>query len=420
MRYSALLAARAAGLRPSPIRKIAPLMRLPGMISLGGGYPNPQTFAFESVTVGFREGKSLRIDGPTLAAACQYAPTDCHPPLKPLLQRWHCAKDGVDLGDDSLLVLNGSQEGLHIAAYLLLDPGDSVVISEPAYPGALAAFRAFTDRFLPVPVDQDGTDTHELERILARIHGSGGPMPKLVYEVPNGHNPAGVSLSLERRKHLLDIAQRFDLLILEDDPYQLLQLEDRPPIPTLQSLDRSGHVLRLDSFSKIFAPGLRIGYASGPTELIRAFELYKQGTNLHTSTMAQALLAGFLELHPPEQFRALIRNNCQVYRDNRDAMLDAARQFLPSSVRYHVPREGMFVWFELPPGFDSQRMVETDGTELGVLLVPGPAFSTTGGLRNGMRASFSMATPDALREGMRRFAVMIDREAQRVRAATAG
>ncbi len=415
MRIRPLLAARTAGLAPSPIRKLAPLMRLPGMISLGGGYPNPGTFAFSSMTVDFHTGRSLQIAGADLVAACQYGPTDCHVSLKPLLQAWHNAKDGVELGNDMIQVLNGSQEGLHVLGYLLLDPGDSVAISEPAYPGALTAFRAFSDKFLPIPIDEHGTVTSELERKLEGIRAQGGKLPKFVYEVPNGHNPAGVSLSLERRHHLLELARRFDLLIVEDDPYQLLQLEDREPIPTLQSLDRHGHVLRLDSFSKIFSPGLRVGYASGPAELIRLFELYKQGTNLHTSSMAQALLAGFLQLHTPEEFRALVRRNCRVYRDNRDAMIDGARRFLPDGVHYNVPNEGMFIWFVLPEQFDAQRMVETDSTDLGVLLVPGPAFSTSGGLTHCMRASFSMVAPDALREGMRRFGEMIEREAARVR-----
>lgn len=413
MQLSRLFASRAAGLAPSPIRKLAPLLRLPGMISLGGGYPNPSTFAFESITATFRGGRTLRLEGAELAGACQYGPTDCHPALKPLLQAWHRAKDGVELSG-RFQVLNGSQEGLHIAGYLLLDPGDSVAISEPAYPGALAAFRAFTDKFVSVPIDEHGTVTDELQKILQSIRDSGKPLPKFVYEVPNGHNPAGVSLSADRRRHLLDIASRFDLLIVEDDPYQLLQLEDRPAAPTLQSLDREGRVLRLDSFSKIFAPGLRIGYASGPEEIIRGFELYKQGTNLHTSSMSQALLAGFMAQHAPDEFRAMVRANCRVYRENRDTMLAAAREFLPPTVRYHAPYAGMFVWFELPAGFDAERMVESDGTDLGVLLVPGPAFSTTGGLRNCMRASFSMVTPDALREGMRRFGVMIEREAARL------
>lgn len=413
MDVAALLASRAHGLAPSPIRKLAPLMREPGMISLGGGYPSPTTFAFDAVDVQFRSGKRLALRGAELDVACQYGPTDGHGALLPLLRAWHQAKDGVSLGDGQLVVLNGAQEGIHVLGYLLLEPGDAVVISEPAYPGALGAFRAFTERFLPVPVDGDGMVTTELERLLEERARTGLPRPKLLYEVPNGHNPAGVSLSLPRRQHLLELARRFDLLVLEDDPYQLVQLEDRPTLPTLQSLDSDGRVVRLDSFSKIFAPGLRIGYVSGPRELVQLVGLYKQGSNLHTSSMAQALLAGFLGSHSIAEFRELIRKSCALYRRNRDAMVEAARRHLPPNVRFNVPREGMFLWFELPEGVDSSRMVETDGTELGVLLVPGSAFSTRGGLRHCMRASFSMVAPEAIEEGIRRFATMLERELRR-------
>ena len=190
-------------------------------------------------------------------------------------------------------------------------------------------------------------------------------LPKFVYDVPTGNNPAGVILSLERRRHLLQIASKYDLLILEDDPYQLIQLEDRDPIPTLQSMDREDRVVRLDSFSKIFAPGLRLGYASGPAEIIGYFQLYKQGLNIHTSAMDQTLLAALFANHSYEEFRALIRENCIIYRRNRDAMIEAARKHLPADIRYNTPAAGMFLWFEMPRGFDAERMVETDGMDAG-------------------------------------------------------
>ncbi len=408
------IARRARSLQPSPIRKLVPLMRRPGMISLGGGYPNPSTFAFERIDVTFASGSSACIEQADMVSACQYGPTDCDAALRPLLLEWHQHKDGVALQANQVQVLNGSQEGLHIAAYLLLDPGDSVALSEPAYPGALAAFRAFSNSFISFPVDASGSDTAALERTLEARASLGEPMPKFVYEVPNGHNPAGVALSLPRREHLLHLASRFDLLVLEDDPYQLVRLDDRPPLPSLQSLDKEGRVLRLDSFSKIFAPGLRIGYASGPAPLIRFFDLYKQTTNLHTSSMIQALLAQYLRTHRPEGFQAQIERSCQVYRRNRDAMVDAARKFLPAQVCFDIPTEGMFVWFRLPDGYVAERMVERDGLDLGVLLVPGSAFSSCGGLANCMRASFSMVDPEAIEEGMRRFGEMIRREAQRL------
>jgi len=388
-------------------------MLQPGMVSLGGGYPNAKTFAFEAMEVVFKSGRRFSIRDGAMDLACQYGPTDAHAELKPHLLAWHKAKDGVELTPEQVQVLTGAQEGLHIMGYLFLDTGDAVALSEPAYPGALGAFRAFTENFIPVPIDAEGMKTADLEAILEARRKAGQAMPKFIYEVPNGHNPAGVALSVARRRHLLEIASRFDLPVIEDDPYQLVQLEDRDPLPTLQSMDREGRVVRLDSFSKIFAPGLRLGYASGPAEIIGFFQLYKQGANLHTSAMDQSLLAGFFASHSHEEFRSLIRENCRFYRANRDAMVAAARRHLPAEIRFNIPNEGMFLWFELPAGYDTDRMVEKDGVALGVLLVPGIGFSTTGRLKNCMRASFSMATPAQIEEGMKRFAKMIENEKAR-------
>jgi len=392
-------------------------MRRPGMISLGGGYPNAQTFALTSADVVFKSGRRLRIREGAMDLACQYGPTDASADLKPHLLKWHAAKDGVELKGEQLQVLNGAQEGLHAMAYLFLDENGGVALSEPAYPGAIAAFSAFTERLIPIPVDAQGMVTEELERLLAGKKAGGEALPKFVYDVPNGNNPAGVVLSLERRRQLLRIASRYDLLILEDDPYQLIQLEDREPMPTLQSLDTEGRVVRLDSFSKIFAPGLRLGYASGPAEIIGYFQLYKQGLNIHTSAMDQALLAGLFANHSHEEFRALIQENCRIYRRNRDAVIAAARRHLPSDICYNIPAAGMFIWFEMPGNFDAGRMVETDGMELGVILIPGSSFSTSDGLKNYMRASFSMITPEQVEEGMLRFAAMIERERKRTKVA---
>jgi 2-aminoadipate transaminase len=266
-----------------------------------------------------------------------------------------------------------------------------------------------------VPLDEDGMDTAALDRELSRLAASGGRLPKFIYTVPSGHNPAGVALSLDRRKHLMDVASKHDVLILEDDPYQLVRLDDEPPPPTLQSMDSEGRVVRLDSFSKVFAPGLRIGYASGPAEIIRQFVLFKQSSNLHTSTFIQALLHRYMTVGGHGAFREHIRRNCAFYRRNRDVMLESAREFLPSEVRYNVPREGLFVWFVLPEACDAKRMIAGDCERLGVILVPGGAFSTRGGLRNCMRASFSMVSPDDIREGMRRFGEMVKAELARAR-----
>jgi DNA-binding transcriptional MocR family regulator len=404
------LAARAVGKEPSPIRELLKYMTIDGMISLGGGYPNPDTFVFDRVDVRFKDGAEACLEGGDLTVASQYGASDAHAGLRAELVEWQREKDGVTLDASQLVTLNGSQEGLFIMAYLLAGPDDSIALSEPAYPGALSAFKSFTRNFVSVPLDEDGMDTSALERALEGIEARGERLPKFVYTVPSGHNPGGVALSAGRRAHLMEVASRFDLLVLEDDPYQLVRLDDSPPPATLQSMDGDGRVVRLDSFSKIFAPGLRIGYASGPADVIRQFVLFKQSSNLHTSAFIQALLHGYMATAGHEAFRGHIRKNCDFYRGNRDAMVDAAREFLPEEVRFNVPGEGMFIWFVLPECCDAQRMIVSDCEELKVLLVPGGAFSTRGELSNCMRASYSMVTPEKIREGMRRFGEMVERE----------
>jgi 2-aminoadipate transaminase len=407
------LAVRARGKEPSPIRELLRYMQIEGMISLGGGYPNPETFVFDGVGIRFKDGAEATLDGSDLTVASQYGPSDAHPGLRDEIIAWHRAKDGVETDPSGIVVTNGSQEGLFIMAYLFADPEDSIALSEPAYPGALSAFRSFTHNFVAVPLDEHGMDTVTLESKLTEIEHTGARLPKFIYTVPSGHNPGGVALSEPRRRHMLDVARRFDLLILEDDPYQLVKLDDSPVPPTLQSLDEDGRVIRLDSFSKIFAPGLRIGYATGPAEVVRQFVLFKQSSNLHTSTFIQALLHEYMKTAGHDAFRAHIRRNCELYRANRDAMIEGAREFLPEDVRYTVPTEGMFIWFVLPKGCDARRMIDEHCEDLKVLLVPGGAFSTRGELGNCMRASFSMVPPEMIREGMKRFGEMIRREMER-------
>lgn len=407
------LADRAKDKSPSAIRELVKYMKVNGMISLGGGYPNPDTFVFERVKIEFKGGQQIEIDGEELTAASQYGPSDAHSNLKRELQGWHKFKDDMDLKDDQIVVLNGCQEGLFIMAYLFTNHSDQIVVEEPMYPGTLAAFRSFTKNFVAIPIDSKGMQTESLEEKLETIEMTGQALPKFIYTIPNGHNPGGVTLSLNRRQHILDIANRYDLFILEDDPYQLVKLDNKPPLPTLQSLDKNGRVIRLDSFSKIFAPGLRIGYVSGPADVMRQFVLFKQSANLHTSTFIQVILLRYLQSAGFQKFRELIKKNCESYRINRDAMVSAAKKYLLPEVKYNIPNAGMFIWFELPKQCNARRMIEEQAEELKVLLVPGDAFSSQNGCRNFMRASFSMVTPEQIDEGIKRFAEMIKNELHR-------
>ena len=407
------LAERAKDKAPSPIRELQRYLKIEGMISLGGGYPNPDTFVFDKLQIHFKDGHEIEVTGKELTSASQYGPSDALPNLKQELQKWHKFKDGVELKDDQIVVLNGCQEGLFIMAYLFQNPGERIIMSEPSYPGTLSAFQSFTKNFVTVPIDSNGLKTDIVEEKLENIELTGESLPKIIYTIPNGHNPGGVTLSVERRKHLIDIANRWDLIVLEDDPYQLVELDNKPQPPTIQSLDTEGRVVRLDSFSKIFAPGLRIGYASGPPEIIRQFVLFKQSANLHTSSFIQVVLSRYLQKAGVEGFYKLIKKNCEMYRVNRDAMVAAAKKYLPAEIKYNIPGSGMFIWFELPQQCNAKRMIENQSEKLKVLLVPGNAFSSQNKLQNYMRASFSMVTPEQIDEGIKRFAQMIKIEMNR-------
>ncbi|MBN1349386.1 PLP-dependent aminotransferase family protein [candidate division KSB1 bacterium] len=401
------LAQRARGKMPSPIRALFKYLSVDGMISLGGGYPHPDTFAFHRISIEFSDGTSSEISGSELTAASQYGPSDVHSGLKSWLTKWHQAKDGVILDTSQIVALNGSQEGLFIMAYLFLEPGDSVLLSEPTYPGALSAFRSFTNHFIGIPLDENGLNTAIAERRLNELKKAGKKLPKFIYTIPNGHNPGGIALSSDRREHLACLGEKFDILILEDDPYQLIKLDDSDSFHSIQYFDKTGHVVRLDSFSKIFTPGLRVGYASGSAEMMQQFVYFKQAANLHTSMLTQALLVSYFDTSGIDEFRNRIRANCERYRTNRDQMVASARRYLPANVQFNIPSEGMFIWFRLPDVFDSHRMLDLKAIESRVLLVPGDAFSTQNGCKNCVRASFSMVTPEQIDEGMKRFGQMI-------------
>ncbi|MBN1944673.1 MAG: PLP-dependent aminotransferase family protein [Bradymonadales bacterium] len=407
------LTQRARRRKPSAIRELMPYMEIDGMITLGGGYPSPSTFAFDHLRLGLRgSGREILISGQEMIRASQYGPTPGLAPVLEQIRDWHRAKDGIEPAEGGLLVLNGSQEGIYILADLFLEEGDEVVLSEPTYPGALIAFSSFTDRFLTVPMDDQGMRVDLLEDLLEQRKAAGEPLPKLIYDIPNGHNPAGVNLAESRRQKLAELAVRHRIPVIEDDPYQLLRLDDSPREPTLQRLAPE-LVFRLDSFSKILCPGLRLGYVTAPDEIIRAMALYKQAANLQTSSLAQAILNGYFKTEGHTGLMQRVAENVRFYRTNRDAMVQAAHQYLPQEVRFAVPQAGMFIWFELPEGCDSSRMIAQDCAELKVLLVPGSAFAVHSDLRGAMRASYAMVNAEQIELGVLRFSRMIENELAR-------
>ena len=385
------------------------------MISFGGGYPNPETFAFREVGITFSSDSLGHISEDARSTAFQYGPTSGSPDLLRKLLSWHNERDAVSLDEANCAIVNGSQEGLFILSFLFLEQEDSVVIAEPAYPGIIMTCSLFTREIIPVALDDGGMKVGHLADILAHRRRKGMKSPKFIYTVPSGHNPTGVTASSARRGELLALAEEYDTLIIEDDPYRLIFFGDGEQPPTIQSLESTAkRVIRLDSFSKILAPGLRMGYVTGSPEIIEMVASLKQNINLQTGMLVQAFVDTYFDAHTSHEINEMIHGNRCKYKYNRDCMIDTARAALPEYIDFHKPSHGFFIWFKMPGEFDSDRMIREDSRRYGVLLVPGNAFAIRSDLKYFMRASFVTTRGSDIQRGIKRFSEMILAEERRI------
>jgi len=384
--WASKLAKRTAGMKSSVIRELLKLTQQPHIISFGGGLPAPELFPVQEVAEAC--ARVLANNGPR---ALQYSTTEGDMELRTYLAR-SMSRPDLAVEPDNLLITNGSQQALDLIGKLFVEPGGYLMTSEPTYLGALQAWSPFEPRYLTVPQDDDGMLVDEIPAILKR-----SPKPRLLYVLPNFHNPAGVTISLERRRRLAEIAREHDLVIIEDDPYGELRFEG----------DEITHFYRmapertiyLSTFSKTLAPGFRIGWVTAPKDVVRKFVLAKQGADLHTGTLTQMVLAdvckgGLLERHVPR-----IR---EVYRERRNAMLAAMGEHWPEGCSWTRPRGGLFLWARVPEGLKTAEMLPK-AVELKVAYVPGLAFypEERGGY-DAMRLNFSNASVADIQEGIRR------------------
>jgi len=378
----------------SAIRELLKLTEQPDIISFAGGLPAPEVFPVEE----FREAcERVLVDNG--GQALQYGTTEGYLPLRELIAE-RSARYGIRVTPENILITSGSQQGLDLLGKIFINPGDRILVESPTYLGAIQAWRAYGAEFVTVPMDEDGMLTGELEEALRAG-------PKFIYVLPNFQNPSGVTLSLERRQHLIEIADRYGVPIVEDDPYGQLRYEGEH-LPTVVVLDgemRSncehcyrGNVIYLGTFSKILAPGLRLAWAIAPPEVIRKLVQAKQGADLHTATFNQMVAYeigkhGFLDEHVN-----LIR---QVYGQRRDVMLQAMQREFPPEVHWTHPQGGLFLWGQLPASMNAAELLK-DAVQQKVAFVPGEAFFPLGGGQNTMRINFSYANPDDIRTGIRR------------------
>jgi DNA-binding transcriptional MocR family regulator len=367
------------------IRDVMTLCAQEDVISFAAGVPAPDLYPLDEFRAVVDE--VLARDGRTLL---QYCPTEGYLPLREWLAA-HMAERGARVSARNMLVLAGSQQGLDLVARLLLDPGDVVITESPSYLGVLQVFQAAGVRLLTVPLDEQGMQVDLLEQILARSR------PKLIYTLPTFQNPTGVTLSLERRYQLLALAQRYQVPILEDDPYGELRYEGTP-MPALKALDRHGHVLYLSTFSKMLFPGLRLGWLVAPEPVIERLTLIKQLTDLHTNTLGQWALAEFCRRGLLDKHLTHLR---EVYPQRRDAMCTALERHCPPDMTWNRPEGGFYLWCRLPEGLRARELL-AEAARRQVAFIVGDAFHVDGGGQEWMRLNFTSHTEETITEGVKR------------------
>jgi len=398
-RYSA----RVQNMQSSIIREILKTTQQPDVISFAGGLPAPEIFPIDAVQEATR--RVLQEHG---REALQYAVTEGYPPLREMIMR-HMQRYGIHCNINNVLITSGSQQALDLIGKVMIDPGDKVVAEAPTYLGALQAWNVYGAEYATVPMDDDGMRISGLERAL-KADGA-----KFIYALPNFQNPSGITLSYERRVAMVQLAEKYRMPIIEDDPYGQLRFEGEhiEPLIALDAETRgkcdedacliTGNVLYLSTFSKTLAPGFRVAWMVGPEEVVHRMVQAKQGADLHTSTFGQMVAyetarGGFLDEHVK-----VIR---EAYRARRDLMISLFEELMPDGVTWTRPEGGLFLWVRLPEGFDTAELLK-HAVKHKVAFVPGAAFYANGGGENTMRINFSNATEAQIEEGVKRLAMVI-------------
>jgi 2-aminoadipate transaminase len=393
-RYAALFAERTKVMKSSAMRDLMALTERDDVISLAGGLPDTSTFPPDSYA-------SLMgvVAAESCARALQYGPTEGLGLVKKCITEVMRA-EGIEIDPDEVLVTTGGQQVIDLVCKTLLDPGDVVVTEAPTYPGAVPTFCAYQADVVQVTMDRDGMRVDELASVLDSLERA-GRRPKFIYTVPNFHNPAGVTLSLERRRELVRIAGERELLILEDNPYGLLRYEGSP-LPTLRGLDDE-FVIYASTFSKILSPGVRLGWTTAPAPILQKMNIGKQASDLCSSSIAQYFVGAYFDSGPWEEY---VRSLIEIYRRRRDVMLDSLAEHFPREAEWTHPSGGLFIWATLPDYIDTTDLLAR-ALEEHVAFVPGRAAYVDGRGGSSMRLNFSGVDEDEIREGIRRIGEVV-------------
>ena len=394
-------AQRTQRMKASAIRELLKITENPEIISFAGGLPAPEIFPTEEI----REACN-RVLKDQSALALQYGATEGYLPLREMIAR-HASRSGVQIRPNNILITSGSQQALDLIGKIFINHGDRLLVESPTYLGALQAWNQYGAEYVTVRTDDDGMVSEDIEQALRTG-------PKFIYVLPNFQNPMGVTMSMERRVKLVEMADRYGVPLVEDDPYGQLRFEGEN-LPGVNVLDAqlhvqngryTGNVIYFSTFSKILSPGLRLAWMIAPDEVISKLALAKQGTDLHTATFNQVVAYevsrhGFLDNH--------VKHICEVYSERRNVMLDSLAEYMPEGVTWTHPHGGLFLWVRVPESCDTTKMFPA-AIRNKVAYVPGESFHPNGGGTNTMRLNFSYCKPATIVEGISRLGNMLKEE----------
>lgn len=385
------MAERMENMSGSAVREILKLTQQPNMISFAGGLPSPDSFPVAKL-----QEITNEVYSKSGAQMLQYGITEGYKPLNEFIAQWLKSSKNITATPEDIQITSGSQQGIDLVSRVFLNAGDQVVVESPSYLSAFQVFNSYQVKYLPIPSDDQGMQVDELEKVLAENK------PKLVYTVATFQNPTGITMSLERRKKLLQLADKHKLIIIEDNPYGELRYEGEH-VPTLKSLDTQGRVVYLGSFSKVVAPGLRTGYAVAHPEIRTKITIAKQAADVHSSNLSQQIIyeycnRGYLDPH--------IQEICRAYGVKRDTMFKALDEHFPKAVKWTRPEGGLFIWVELPQGCDTTELLQK-AVEHRVAFVPGTPFFVNNTGQNTLRLNFSNASFEQIEYGIAKIGEVI-------------
>lgn len=385
-------AKRMEQLTNSDIGDLLKLIARPDIISFAGGLPAAELFPVDQL----RQACDAVMDE-VGRVACQYSSTEGLPALREKIAERMKAKNNIETDADHILVTSGSQQGLDFSARVFVDQGDVILMESPSYLGAINAFKACEPTFMEVPTDENGMVMEELEKILETT-----PNVKMIYVIPDFQNPTGRTWTLERRQKFMEIINKYEIPVIEDNPYGELRFENEN-MPALKSLDTKGLVVFLGTFSKILVPGYRLGWVCASDEILSMFNFIKQGADLQTPTVTQLEANKYMEMFDLDKHVDTIR---ELYKHRRDVMMQAMEENFPKEAKFTHPDGGLFTWVELPEYIDTRKMA-LQCLEKKVAYVPGGSFFPNGGHENCFRMNYSCMPDDKIVEGVKAIAEVI-------------